>query len=36
MFQLTAIVICAVPFILLVWTVVGLITPGLGMHDGDI
>jgi len=35
MIRLSTVVIAALPVVLLAWTVVGLIVPQLGMHDGD-
>ncbi len=35
MIRVTTIVIAALPLVLLAWTVVGLVVPDLGMHDGD-
>ena len=35
MIRVSTILIAALPFVLLAWTVVGLIVPDLGMHDGD-
>jgi len=34
MIGLTAVISIALPVIVAVWTVVGLLTPDLGMHDG--
>ena len=31
----STIVIAALPLVLFAWTVIGLLVPELGMHDGD-
>jgi len=36
MIRLTAVVIVALPLIASIWTVVGLLSPDLGMHDGPL
>jgi hypothetical protein len=35
MIRVSTILIAALPFVLIVWMGVGMIVPGLGMHDGD-
>ena len=35
MIRVSTIVIAVLPLFLLAWTLVGLIAPDLGMHDGD-
>lgn len=35
MIRVSTILIAALPLLLIVWTVVGLIVPDLGMHDGE-
>ena len=35
MIRVSTVVIAALPLVLLAWTVVGVLFPGLGMHDGE-
>lgn len=35
MIRVSTIVIATLPLVLLGWTAIGLLVPGLGMHDGD-
>jgi hypothetical protein len=34
--RFTVAVVVALPVVLVMWSVVSLLTPGLGMHDGDL